>query len=259
MNTATRRLMVLAFTAFAATGCDTQSDVLTSSTQGRLLKADGTWTDWCAQGDSLNVSFDMATFMAEAQQGSVCTEQDETTACGLNLDASGCSWNIRNCVGGHVQAITTATIGCPVSQTATTTASWSDCASALANGSSGDACSWQSACSQATDDPCCIEVAICADLGVKTVVQRNRICAPDCTGIAADTSQPQVSTCADAAAAIDHYAVPCAASLACSQTGQATFVDITAADNATASGSPLYFCADGKVVFAPNPLTTLVY
>jgi hypothetical protein len=250
--------MLLVLSAFATTGCDAKVDVLTSSNGAKLQRSDGTWANWCAQ--SLDFSFDMVTFMAEAQQGLVCTEQNETMACGSALDSHGCGWDVRNCVGGHVQAVTTTTIGCSASGTTATTNTWSDCASALANGNSGDTCSWQGACSRTTDDPCCIEAAICTDYGVsQTVVQRNRICAPGCTGITADTSKAKVSTCTDAPAAIDAYAVPCDSSLACTRTGVSTFADIANADNANVINSPLYFCADGKVMFVPGPFATMIY
>ena len=263
MNKANRCLTALALTVVATMACDTQSDVLTSTSQNRLQKSDGTWTNWCALELSSNsLSFDMAAFMTEAKQGLVCeTTQSASTGCGLALDSQGCAWDERNCVDGHVQAITTATLGCPASRTAATTNASPDCASALANGATGDGCSWQGVCSRTTDDPCCIETAMCSNRfgGSQAVVQRTRICAPDCTQIAADATEPAISTCAAASSAVAYYAVSCDASLICIRTGPNTFVDIANAVSTDLWEPQLYFCANGKFMVASLPFAATVY
>ena len=244
MNKATRSLMGLTFAALAPAACGAQADVLTST--GQMQKSDGTWTVWCAETESPDPTSALEAFIAQAKQGLTCTAE-QGGGCGKAIDYPWCGWDERSCAGGHVMAATTTTLGCAVSPPQTPTNTWSDCASALANGSTGDACSsWQpGACLRTTDDPCCIEVARCSDSSLGTV-RRSRICAPGCTGITADTSLPPVSSCADLPSTIDHqYAVPCTSSFACVRTGSSTFADIST----VVPYEPLYFCADGKIWF----------
>lgn len=256
MNTTNRIALVFVASTLGLAGCDTESDVLTSTQQALLQTGEGSWVEWCPKTDSTS---DMAAFMAQATQGLACTQQDEDEVCGLNLDSQGCGWNTRNCVAGHVQAATTVTLGCPASRTETPVNRMS-CSDALASGNSGDVCSWQGACSRTTADACCIEVAACVSQGVSTnVVQRNRICAPGCTNVVAQP-EPIITSCADASTAIGQYAASCSAGLVCVQTGPNEMTSISDMTNTgQLAMAPLYFCVDGKFMFAPSPLATLIF
>lgn len=70
MNNATQSILGLTFTVSALAACGAQSDVLTSTHQGQMQQANGTWTVWCAETDTSDPDSAMTTFMAEAKQGS---------------------------------------------------------------------------------------------------------------------------------------------------------------------------------------------
>lgn len=122
---------------------------------------------------------------------------------------------------------------------------WDDCESALAEGMSGQACTWKStSCIAKTSDPCCLEGAECLEpLGL---LHRVRVCAPGCMNARADVNEPVVTDCASAA-----NADTCHATVACDGDFICYNELIGSPPSAYTASSQLngaMWCADGKLV-----------
>jgi hypothetical protein len=121
--------------------------------------------------------------------------------------------------------------------------SWNDCGAALAEGVSGEACTWEgTTCIRPTEDTCCREGAECA-LGL---LRRIRVCAPDCEDIEPDATMPLVTDCASAAEVDWCHATPaCQGDFTChGMFGDSTITEYD--DMSQLSGA--LWCAGGSLV-----------
>jgi hypothetical protein len=130
---------------------------------------------------------------ARPQSGDPCTF---TGPCGGSSYIL-CNFSNWDCQNGIVYAETSELIDCPVDlPIATTAQKWTDCQAAVASGRTTDPCDWLGACSRTTEDPCCVEVAICGmSPGPDRSVYRYRMCAPGCTRLAPDSTGPVLTAC----------------------------------------------------------------
>jgi hypothetical protein len=250
MKQVTRCGWAVAVAALMVVGCDTPSDVLTSG--AGLQTSDGSWVDWCPDN--------LPPFLEAAKLGNAC--RDAKSACAMNMVgfAPGCSWDWRGCIDGHVQAVTSYTIGCPATGVDASGGYWTSCVDALANGESGQACSFTGACTRATEDPCCLEVGMCPATGRDpSLLQRNRICAHGCSALSADTSQPLISTCHDAVAAAGKFGSPCEPGLVCFSNRGLEVDDPTGAtfDNNLILSASVHWCANGLLMYSTTALETM--
>ncbi len=237
----------LAAAAMLILGCDTPSDVLT--TAASLRKSDGSWTEWCPP--------DLAPFIAEAKLGNTC--KNAPGSCGV-LTNNSCGVESRVCIDEHVQAVTAVTLGCPATRPDAASGYWTSCNDALTNGNSGEACSWVGACTRATEDACCIEMATCVLEGVEpSVVQRRRVCAPGCDSIQADATQNKVSSCTEAVAAAEQFGAPCEAGLVCFSDSPNHVVDASTTDGNQLRMANAHFCANGALMHARAMLYTSIF
>lgn len=238
-------------------GCDTPAEVLTSSAE--LQRSDGSWMQWCPHTDA---EADMLEFFKAAKLGSACKNAQE--ACAVNADgfAPGCSWDWRGCIDGQVQAVTSYTIGCPVTTAQPPNGPWTSCVEALANGESGQACNFTGACTREAEDPCCIEVGLCPATGMDSYpLQRSRICAPGCNALVADVTQSPISTCQEAVAAAGKFGLPCEPGLVCFSNGPFEIDDPTGAtlDSSLIRWSSVHWCANGLLMHSTSALATALW
>jgi hypothetical protein len=242
--------------AAAILGCDSQEEVLTSN--AGLQMDDGTWLEWCPQSDAPT---ELLAFFDAARLGSGC--KNVSTSCGASRTTTpGCGWDMRYCIEEKVEAITTDTLGCPATRDDISTGNWSSCDSAIAQGTSGQACSFGGSCTRATDDPCCVEVALCNEqVADVPVLQRNRVCAPGCATLTSNAQKSPVTDCAGAVAAEREFGMPCQPGLVCFSSGPNALSDVhgVAFESASLNYATMHFCANGMLMHAPNALGTLVF
>jgi hypothetical protein len=161
------------------------------------------------------------------ETGEACPDLDicEPNACAGTVGGNGTA-AFAACRNHRVQLITMALLDVPANTPVTAVnngVTWNDCDAALADGVSGEACTWAGkSCIRPTNDTCCREGAECittalgdpdSELGL---LRRIRVCAPDCEVLEPDTTLPVVTDCASAAEAdVCHATRACAGDFTC--------------------------------------------
>jgi hypothetical protein len=189
---------------------------------------------------------------AKPQSGEPCTF---TGACGGTADSL-CTFANWECQAGVLYAETSELIDCPLDPPiATTTKTWTDCRDAVANAHTTEPCNWGGACTQATEDPCCMVLAICGmNETHSATVNRYRFCAPGCTELVPDATGPVLTACPGTELAPGnslpqmHLGQPCSGDFTC--IGRYGFSSWVSAADYTAYdfGSGVEWCAGGVIV-----------
>jgi hypothetical protein len=128
---------------------------------------------------------------------------------------------LATCRDGQAQVITMTAIDVPANGLWTPRndgISWTTCDAALASGLTGQACTFPGkSCVTTTSDTCCIEGVQCAVAGgTSGLLERVRVCSPQCTNLKTDTTVPAVTDCASAMAAdMCHKTAPCSGNFVC--------------------------------------------
>jgi hypothetical protein len=178
-------LTLASLVAVLVAGCASKSDVLTQEGPlGTPGSATNPWTRCSPNAD--------AAWFQQAQLGDSCTF--EGGVCGTG-DQSGCRVETRTCVNGSLFGVILQTLDCQAMywRDGSSTPVYADCATALQGARTGDACSWQGACAEPSQQECCVEYASCnVDPGR---VVRAQICAPGCTNLAPNAALPADTGC----------------------------------------------------------------
>jgi hypothetical protein len=156
--------------------------------------------------------------LSSAQMGDACVSG--SSCCVTEQYANNASLG-RACVNDHMMVVNVLdldSIDHAVDWKPDPSASWSNCADALANGHSSDTCTWNGgACSRPTSDPCCIDITECYDFGGGPIVERKRLCAPGCSNVTPDLSQPVMTACPTSSNFYGpcNFAAPCRGDFVC--------------------------------------------
>jgi hypothetical protein len=226
------------------TGGDTMSGGGTTgipTNTGGTTSIPGVWTS-CGDPEAPGIE-GMRLFMAQSKMGDACASFG---GCGIGDEQEGCLGQYRNCLNEVLYALTLEHLDCPV--VTPSADSWSDCLLALQGGHSGDTCSWEGACLRPSTQTCCVELAMCGSPVQQ--LYRARICAPGCTEISADPSQPTVTSCAGTSVGLNiNLGAPCQGSFICTGGQDAT-------GHLQATSADIAWCDHGMVVggtFMPWP------
>lgn len=195
--------------------------------------------------------------LVAATMGQPCSDKDicEPNACAsIGMPEESNTATFVTCRNRRAQVVAMTLLDVPASERWAVregAASWDDCESALDDGLSGDTCTWlQQTCIRHTADPCCLEGAQCSSFALLTppegLLQRVRFCAPGCTDVSPDSTEPVVTDCETAAAADTCHETPaCEGDFICHRTAGESSVD----EYTEASGvNGAMWCAGGVLV-----------
>jgi hypothetical protein len=248
-----RASLVFAVLLGAGSGCGPEVEVLTGDTGGESgsggsgAGTGGTTAGGAGSGGAGAASGAAGTAGAAPVEGrSVCTGLDPSDLTSLQTgepcrDLDVCEVNA--CAGAvsadgtalfavcrnHRVELTSQTL-LDVAETGVVTAldngvSWDDCEAALADGVTGEACTWAgTSCIGPSEDTCCREGAQCVQspTGMTETIgllHRIRVCAPGCENLEPDTTMPVITDCASAAAAdVCHSTPACEGDFTCYRT-----------------------------------------
>jgi hypothetical protein len=217
-----------------------------SEAAGTAGAATVTGTSVCAAIDPSDIT--------SLKTGEPCPDRDvcEPNACAGTASGNG-SAAFAACRNHQVQLITMKLLDVPENSPLTALnngVSWDDCDAAVADGVSGEACTWAGkSCIRPTNDTCCREGAECITFDADSelgLLRRIRVCAPDCEDLEPDTTLPVVTDCASAAQTdLCHATRACAGDFTCY--GTAGDWVVTEYDEMSQLNGALW-CAGGSLV-----------
>jgi hypothetical protein len=202
---------------------------------------------------SLSVSNLDAVIQGETcSDGSLCDgEPGGCFSMAGNNDVHAPAAALVTCRGGQAEVMKMTALDVPATGHYTSRndgVTWADCETALDSALTGQACTFSGkSCVRKTSDACCVEGIQCGGMtSTSAILERVRLCAPNCANLKADSSEPVVTDCASAAAGDCQKILPCSGDFICSEIAGSAATNHAFTDSDSVNSA--MWCAGGILV-----------